>query len=119
MNRKILVADDDAAIVDAIKMMLEVADYQVDTTLDGNVIPRIKSTKPNLLLLDIWMNGVDGRDVCKRIKQDKAIRDIPVVLISASRDLADSAKKACADDFLEKPFNMDTLLAKVEQYITP
>ncbi len=117
MNKKILVADDDAAIVDAIKMMLEVADYQVEVTLDGNVIPKVESIKPNLLLLDIWMNGVDGRDICRKIKQDRTIKDTPVVLISASRDLATSAKNACADDFLEKPFNMDTLIAKIEQHL--
>lgn len=117
MGRRILVADDDAAIVDAIKMMLEIADYQVETTLDGNVISKIKSTRPDLLLLDIWMSGVDGRDICRKIKQDKSINYIPVVLISASRDLAKSTKNALADDYLEKPFNLDTLLTKVEQYI--
>src|SRR5687768_11272677 len=93
-KRKILVADDDPAILDAIKMMLEFCDYDVETTADGTVISKLKKAKPQLLLLDIWMSGTDGREVCKKIKAREDTRDIPVILISASRDIERSTKEA-------------------------
>lgn len=113
-GRKILVVDDDAAIVDALTMMLEIQSYDVVAMTSGDAVTQVKQVQPDLLLLDIWMNGVDGRDVCRALKNDDTLKKIPVVLISASRDLATSAKNACADDFLEKPFDMETLLAKIE-----
>jgi CheY-like chemotaxis protein len=117
-RRKILVADDDPAILDAIKMMLEFCDYEVETTADGTVISTLKKTKPQLLLLDIWMSGTDGREVCKKLKAREDTRDIPVILISASRDIEKSTKEAGANDFLAKPFEMNDLLSKIEKYMT-
>lgn len=117
-RRKILVADDDPAILDAIKMMLEFCDYEVETTADGTVISSLKKTKPQLLLLDIWMSGTDGREICKKLKAKEETRDIPVILISASRDIEKSTKEAGANDFLAKPFEMNDLLNKIEKYMS-
>lgn len=114
---RILVADDDPAILDSIKMMLEFFDYDVETLADGRVISRLESNKPQLLLLDIWMSGTDGRDICKKLKARADMRDIPVILISASRDLEKSTKEAGANDFIAKPFEMNELLNKIEKYI--
>lgn len=114
--KKVLVADDDPAIVEAIKLILELADYQVETTVDGKVIDKMKDNKPDLLLLDIWMSGVDGRDICKKIKATDDIKGVPVIMISASRDIEKSAKNSGADDFLAKPFEMEDLLSKVAKY---
>lgn len=114
--RKILVVDDDAAIADALSMMLEMQAFDVVAMTSGDAIAHMKQFQPDLLLLDIWMNGVDGRDICRKIKNDDTLKQTPVVLISASRDLATSAKSACADDFLEKPFDLETLLAKIDKH---
>jgi CheY-like chemotaxis protein len=114
---KILVADDDPAILDSIKMMLEFCDYDVETLADGRVISKLESNKPQLLLLDIWMSGTDGRDICRKLKARADMRDIPVILISASRDLEKSTKDAGANDFIAKPFEMNELLHKIEKYI--
>lgn len=116
-QKLILVADDDPAIVDAIKMILEYADYRVETTVDGTVIPKMKTLQPDLLLLDIWMSGVDGRDICKQLKNDTSVSAIPIIMISASKDVSASSKEAGADDFIAKPFEMDHLLKKVEEHI--
>jgi CheY-like chemotaxis protein len=115
-KKKILVADDDKAILDAIKIMLEISGYEVCTEADGEIIKKLKKEKPQLLLLDIWMSGVDGREVCKKIKSDHEISDIPVILISASKDIKGSYQISGADDYLEKPFEMETLLSKIERY---
>lgn len=117
VRSKILVADDDLAILDAIKMMLEYCDYEVDTTSDGSVLAKLQQNKAQLIILDICMSGKDGRDICRKLKAMKDTRDIPVILISASRDLERSTKEAGANDFLAKPFAMNDLLNKIEKYI--
>lgn len=116
-KRKILVADDDPAILDSIKMMLEFCDYKVETLADGAVIAKLQQEKPGLVLLDIWMSGTDGRDICKKLKAMKDTKDIPVILISASRDIEKSTKEAGANDFLAKPFEMNELLNKIEKHM--
>ncbi len=116
-NRRVVVADDDPDILDALKMMLEICDYEVETIADGAVVSRLEKSQPKLLLLDIWMSGTDGRDICKELKSKKATRNIPVIMISATRDLEKSSKDAGANDFLEKPFDMNDLLTKVEKYL--
>lgn len=116
-TKKIFIADDDEAIVDSTTLMLEVMGYEVDYTYNGALVPAALKNKPDLLLLDIWMSGVDGRDVCRQVKADPQTRDIPVLMISASRDIRESALASGADDFLEKPFEMDDLLEKIENLI--
>jgi CheY-like chemotaxis protein len=113
--KKILVADDDSGILDAISMMLEFAGYDVTTTMDGASLLTLEAL-PDLVLLDIWMSGVDGRDICRQLKQQPHTQQTPVVLLSASRHIERSALEAGADDFLAKPFEMDDLLEKVHRF---
>jgi DNA-binding response OmpR family regulator len=119
MNRpkRVMIADDDKAIVDAVQAMLEFGGYEVSFTYNGATILDMQENFPDLILLDIWMSGTDGRDVCKALKQRSATRTIPVIMISASPDLEISAKDAGADDFLEKPFDMDDLLGKIDVHL--
>ncbi len=109
-----MIADDDPGIVDAIEMLLEFEGYQVTTTGDGADVLDLKDELPDLLLLDIWMSGEDGRDICKKLKQLETTKNIPVIMISASRDIKESAMAAGADDFLAKPFEMNELLDKIK-----
>jgi CheY-like chemotaxis protein len=115
--KKILIADDDESIVDATAMMLEVMGYEVSYTLDGRQVPALVRNKPDLLLLDIWMSGVDGRDVCRTLKSDPETSDVPVLMISASRDIEASALACGANGFLPKPFEMDELAGLLERLI--
>ncbi len=116
-RKKILVADDDPAIVDSIQLMLELYDYEVSTTVDGETIYKMEMEYPDLLLLDIWMSGQDGREICKFLKNNPLTKHIPIIMFSASRDIIQSAKDAGADDFIAKPFQMDELLSKVAKYV--
>jgi DNA-binding response OmpR family regulator len=113
-NKKIMIADDDPGIVDAIEMLLEFEGYNVSSTVNGTTVLDMKDELPDLLLLDIWMSGEDGRDICKKLKQDQITKNIPVIMISASRDIKESALEAGADDFLAKPFEMNELLGKIK-----
>jgi DNA-binding response OmpR family regulator len=112
--KKIMIADDDPGIVDAVEMLLEFEGYEVSSTVDGATVLDLKDELPDLLLLDIWMSGEDGRDICKKLKQIEITKNIPVIMISASRDIKESAIAAGADDFLAKPFEMNDLLQKIK-----
>jgi len=116
-KKKILVVDDNTSILDALKIMLEDEGYEVETTVDGATVKDMKEPLPDLLLLDIWMSGVDGRDVCRHLKSTAATKHIPVIMISAAKDTEQIAKGAGADDFISKPFQMEHLLAIVAKYI--
>ena len=113
-----MIADDDKAIVDAVEAMLEFGGYEVTYTYNGATILDLRENLPDLILLDIWMSGTDGRDVCKALKKRERTSGIPVIMISASPDLENSAKEAGADDFLEKPFDMDDLFGKIDLHLS-
>lgn len=117
MKKKILVADDDPAILESLCLILEEFGYEVDSTVDGETIYKMKKDLPNLLLLDIWMSGQDGREICRYLKNEDTTKSIPVIMISASRDIGRSTLEAGADDFLPKPFDMHALLEKIEKWI--
>ena len=116
-KKKVMIADDDPGILDALTIMLEDSGYEVETTTNGSTVQNMKEELPDLLLLDVWMSGEDGRDICKYLKKQADTKSIPIIMISATRDLAQSAKNAGAEDFITKPFQMDYLLAKVAQYV--
>ncbi len=116
-QKRITVADDDPGILDAVGMMLEMEGYQVNATLNGNTI-LTQTELPDVYILDIWMSGSDGRELCKKLKSEERTKNIPVILISASNDLKRSAESAGADDFLAKPFEIDALLEKVTKAIS-
>ncbi|MEJ7779542.1 MAG: response regulator transcription factor [Daejeonella sp.] len=112
-----MIADDDPGILDAVGMMLEFEGYAVTSTLKGANVLLLENDFPDLFLLDIWMPGQDGRDICRELKKKAGTRNIPVIMISASTELAKSARDAGADDFLEKPFNMTELLEKIASHL--
>ncbi len=115
-KKKILVADDNPAILDALKIMLEDEGYEVETTEDGAAAKNMREPLPDLLLLDIWMSGMDGRDICKHLKSGAATKHIPVVMVSATKNIEQIAKDSGADGFIAKPFQMEDLLATVAKY---
>ena len=117
-TKKILIADDDPGILDAVGLMLEFEGYEVKSTLNGATLLTMENEEfPDLVLLDIWMSGHDGRDICKHLKQKESTRNIPILLISASQDIEASALEAGANDFLAKPFDINDLLEKIEKHI--
>lgn len=115
--KTILIADDDEGILDATSAILEFEGYHVRSTLDGASVLQLEGTLPDLLLLDIWMSGTDGTDVCRQLKSSDDTKHLPVIMISASRDIEQYAMDAGADDFLAKPFEMRDLLEKVRKWL--
>ena len=116
--KKILIADDNPAILEAVSLILEDVGYETYTVSDDKIIKQIVSIKPDLILLDIWLSGQDGREICKTLKNRNDTKNIPIIMISANKDTSIIAKEAGANDFLEKPFDMDDLLTKVASYMS-
>jgi DNA-binding response OmpR family regulator len=116
MSKRILIADDNAGILDSVKMMLEDEGYTVDTMLSGTEVQNLSNDLPAVLVLDIWMAGIDGRDICRHLKSQETTRCLPIILFSANKDVQQFAQEAGADDFLMKPFDIDDLLHKIEHF---
>lgn len=116
MIKRVLIADDDPAIVESVKMLLEDEGYDVETTVNGSTVTDARSEQPHVILLDIWMSGQDGRSICRTLKSGAQTKDIPVIMISANRDARELAHEAGADDFISKPFDADHLLEKIAKF---
>jgi DNA-binding response OmpR family regulator len=117
-GKKILIADDDPAILESLQMILEMEGYEVHATPFGERVEKMSKEHPDLMFLDIWMSGVDGRNICKKIKSGRSTKEIPVIMISATHDVKKSAYDSGADDFIAKPFQLKELLSKVEKHIS-
>ncbi len=118
MNNKILVVDDDQGILDAFRAILESCDYNVVTHSNPhNLTKTITKVAPSLIILDVLLSGADGREICRKLKSSPLTKDIPVIMVSAHPSAGKDIKLSGADDFLEKPFEMETLLKKVEKHM--
>lgn len=120
MRKRILLCDDDEAISEMIKIMLENEDFQVRLLPNGKAIKKqVKEYSPDLILIDIWMPGIDGKEVVKLLKKDQMSQHIPIIIISALHEnqIKQIVKKIGADGYLPKPFDIKDLLATVKRYI--
>ncbi|GAC1398532.1 MAG: hypothetical protein NVSMB49_06780 [Ktedonobacteraceae bacterium] len=116
-RKKILVVDDDPDILDFLQVILEEEGYTVATTSKGEYIEQLHNGGlPNLILLDVFLSGKDGRHIVKQLKSKDETKHIPVIMFSAHPSAEETARASGADDFLAKPFEMDDLVAKVKNY---
>lgn len=115
-KKTILVADDNDGIVASLTMVLQYGGYEVTSIMNGADVKKIKAPFPDLILLDIWMAGVNGLDLCTYLKEREDTRHIPIVMISAYPDSYDIALGAGANDFVEKPYTMDKMLSTVGKH---
>ena len=112
----VLVVDDDDAVRRLFERMLSAHGYSVLSVSDGNAaLEVIRRQPPDAVLLDVSMHGVDGFEVCRRLKRDRATRLTPVILVSGSSDVSQRVEgfSAGADDFLHKPADSTELLTRV------
>ena len=116
-KKKILVTDDDDGVQDIFKLIFEKAGYEVEIHGEAISILENKYESPDLFLLDRQLSGYDGLELCTFLKDQPATKNIPVIIVSATPGIWILANEAGADDFIEKPFDMKSLLEKVKKWI--
>jgi two-component system alkaline phosphatase synthesis response regulator PhoP len=116
-KEKILIVDDEEHIVELLKFNLLNAGYNVFTANNGiDAVKIAKAEKPNLLLLDLMLPGIDGFDVCKEIKRDNEMKKTSIIMLTAKGEELDKilGLELGADDYITKPFSVRELLARVK-----
>lgn len=117
MGKTILVIDDDEGIVEVIQIVLEGEGYQVIASMDGDYQRYMQHSLPDLILLDVLLLGQNGRDICQHLKSEQRTAYIPVIMLSAHTETHKLANLSGADDYLEKPFDVDHLIDIVKRYL--
>ncbi|HEX8362137.1 MAG TPA: response regulator [Longimicrobium sp.] len=116
---RVLVADDEPAITALVAEMLRYAGFEVVQAGGGaEAIALARQERPDVILLDVMMPDLDGRDACKVLKMDQALGGVPVILFSSADERDVHWAGAGADGFLQKPFSIRSLPDLVRGYLS-
>ena len=126
MAKKILIVDDDLDFVDAVSLILKSKKYEVATAFNGKEgLAKVKTERPDLIVLDVMMPEKDGYAVCQELKADPQWNQIPVLLLTAvashvptTRYTTEMGLETEADDYLDKPVEPDVLVKRVETLLS-
>ena len=119
MTARILVVDDDVALAEMISIVLRGEGYSPHQVFDGQeALTQIPDVKPDLILLDVMLPGLDGIEVCTRIRESSGV---PIIMLTAKGDTTDVVKglESGADDYVVKPFNPKELVARIRTRLRP
>lgn len=117
MAKTVMIIEDDSEILQVMRLILEQAGYQVRAGKDVHDLYEIEKNPPDLLLVDNWLDGKTGHDICYHLKTAPKTSSLKVMLVSATANLARTAESCKADDYLAKPFELEELLEKVDLLI--
>jgi DNA-binding response OmpR family regulator len=118
MDKRILVIDNDEDILGIISYILKDKGYNVTSSTTENILSDLDTLKPDLIILDNWLDKTSGSVLCKQLKSNKSYQHIPIMMISAINGLKKAAKECKADDYIEKPFDVTELENRVAQLLT-
>ncbi|MEJ2628904.1 MAG: response regulator, partial [bacterium] len=116
----ILIIEDETDIQELIQFNLEKEGYRITATLTGEEgVSQAKSSSPDLILLDLMLPGIDGFEVCRRLKSDTETKKIPIVMLTAKGEDTDivSGLELGADDYITKPFQPRVLIARIRSVL--
>jgi len=119
-KKRILIVDDEIGIVEMLSLRLEANEYEVFAAYDGQEgLDKARTSKPDLIILDLMLPKLDGYKVCRILKFDEKYKQIPIILFTARAQEADVklGKLVGADAYLTKPFEPEILLAKIKELI--
>lgn len=118
MARKLLMIDDDKVLMDVVGKFMTLKGWTFEgMRVPDKVLEKAKSFHPDAILLDVQLPGRDGWDICRELKGDETLKHIPIVMVSGRRMSPEEKAKGIeigADDYLSKPFDLASLLAKTE-----
>ncbi len=120
MSKKILIIDDEADFVETLSFSLESNGFEVVSAPDGpSGIEKLKNENPDLIILDLMMPGMDGCEVAKRLKADKATSGIPILMLTAAvtPDLKQKVCSVQAMDYVTKPCDLEELVEKIKKIL--
>jgi len=114
----VLVADDDNDLLQLVKMQLQQAGFAVQISLNGfGIVKMAVEAHPDVILLDIAMDGISGGDICWKLKHYDKTASIPVIMISANDNIEHIAQSCGANDYVRKPFSVQAIKEKIYQYV--
>ena len=117
MKKRILVVENNKDILDLISLVLEEADFEVVAYLtEKNIFDQIIEFQPDAILLDIVKPSVEGTELCRQIKEAEGTSHIPVIVLSTHPQIQ-KVKEVCADEVVEKPFDIDGLLEVLSEQL--
>ncbi len=117
---KILIVDDEMDTLLPLRRSLEVENYRVIEAYDGHeAINKAKTEIPDLILLDLMMPGMDGYEVCGKLRSEPLTKNIPIIILTAKGYVRDKVKglEIGADDYVTKPFNLNELKARIKSVL--
>jgi two-component system cell cycle response regulator DivK len=120
MNKRILVVEDQEDNRQIIRDMLSATDYEIMEAESGEqALEAVAKQRPDLILMDIQLPGMDGYEATRRIKADPALRSIPIIAVTsyALSGEEQKARAAGCDEYVPKPYSPRQLLAKIRQYL--
>ncbi len=116
---KLLIADDNEDLLELMDLFLEEKGFEVKTVATRKkLFSELKNYKPDLVLLDVFLNGEDGREICKQLRENVKTNKLCIIIISANPYAMKDFKTFGADGYIEKPFELEDLLSKIEEMIT-
>lgn len=117
MSAKILVVDDSKLVTDIVKMRLEMYQYEVRLAYNGeDALRSIEEDVPDLLVLDVHMPGIDGYEVCRRLRDNPQLDDLRIIMLTSSDD-KHAAYEAGVDDYLNKDLDLLNLPNRVKMIL--
>jgi two-component system alkaline phosphatase synthesis response regulator PhoP len=119
-KRRIVIVDDDLMIRETVRLSLEHSGFAVHVVEDpSTALALIRAQKPDLVVLDMYMGGVDGREIARGLKADPATAKLPVVFFTGSNEAVDvvTGLDAGAVDYIAKPIDGEILVAKIRSIL--
>lgn len=117
-KKKILIFDDETAILEVITIIFEEIGYDVRISeTSHDILEKVADYQPDIILMDNWIPKIGGVEATKLLKSTEEFKHIPVIYVTANNDIVALASEAKADDYVSKPFNLDDLEAMVAKHL--
>lgn len=119
-NERILIVDDEEDVLELVRYNLDRSGYKIETASSGEeALSKARKSLPDLIVLDLMLPGIDGLEVCRKLKTDVKTEQIPVVMLTAKGDESDivTGLELGAEDYITKPFSPKVLIARVRRIL--